>query len=208
MEWFDALAVPQELMHSAYVFKTVQRFLKPDDYMTFDGGDFCHFGRSYIPALQPKSWWYLPPLGMLGSSLPVAIALKLAHPDKRVVNFTGDGSFGFNAMEFDTAVRHNLALVTVLGNDSTWGIDAQIQEELYGRKVATDLLPTRYDMVVKGMGGHGEHVQHPDELDDAIKRAFMIERPALINVEVQNAISPRAQAAIVRWQARQPHGSD
>ena len=201
-DWFDALAVPEMPMHAAYVFKTVQRYLAPDDYLSFDGGDFCHFGRSFLPALRPNSWWYLPPLGMLGSALPVAIALKAAYPDRRVVAFTGDGSFGFNGMEFDTAVRHNLAVVAILGNDSTWGIDAQIQLGLYNRKVATDLLPTRYDQVVRGMGGHGEHVQHPDELDDAVRRAFMIERPALVNVEVQNAISPRAQAAIDRWNAR------
>ncbi len=201
-ERLDTLAVPEMPMHAAYVFKTVQRYLTQDDYLSFDGGDFCHFGRSIMPALQPNGWWYLPPLGMLGSAIPVAIALKAAYPDRRVVAFSGDGSFGFNGMEFDTAVRHNLAFVAVLGNDSTWGIDAQIQLGLYNRKVATDLLPTRYDQVVRGMGGHGEHVQHPDELDDAIRRAFMIERPALVNVEVQNAISPRAQAAIDRWKAR------
>ena len=202
VEWFNALAEPEMPMHAAYVFKTVERYLNASDYLSFDGGDFCHFGRSYLPALQPNGWWYLPPLGMLGSALPVAIALKAAYPDRRVVAFTGDGSFGFNGMEFDTAVRHNLAVVAILGNDSTWGIDAQIQLGLYDRKVATDLLPTRYDQVVRGMGGHGEHVQHPDELDDAIRRALMIERPTLVNVEVQNAISPRAQAAIDRWKAR------
>ena len=201
-EWFDSLAVPEMPMHAAYVFKMVERYLTADDYLSFDGGDFCHFGRSYLPALQPDGWWYLPPLGMLGSAVPVAIALKAAYPDRRVVAFTGDGSFGFNGMEFDTAVRHNLAFVTILGNDSTWGIDAQIQLGLYDRKVATVLLPTRYDQIVRGLGGHGEHVQHPDELDGAIRRALMIERPALVNVEVQNAISPRAQAAIDRWKAR------
>ncbi len=201
-EWFDSLAEPTMPMHAAYVFKTAERYLTADDYLSFDGGDFCHFGRSFLPAVQPDGWWYLPPLGMLGSAVPVAIALKAAYPDRRVVAFTGDGSFGFNGMEFDTAVRHNLAFVAILGNDSTWGIDAQIQLGLYDRKVATDLLPTRYDQVVRGLGGHGEHVQHPDELDGAIRRALMIERPALVNVEVQNAISPRAQAAIERWKAR------
>ena len=201
-EWFESLAEPTMPMHAAYVFKTAERYLTADDYLSFDGGDFCHFGRSYLPALRQDGWWYLPPLGMLGSAVPVAVALKAAHPDRRVVAFTGDGSFGFNGMEFDTAVRHNLAFVAILGNDSTWGIDAQIQLGLYDRKVATDLLPTRYDQVVRGLGGHGEHVQHPDELDGAIRRALMIERPALVNVEVQNAISPRAQAAIDRWKAR------
>ena len=201
-EWFQSLAVPEEPMHAAHVFKVVQNYLSPDDYISFDGGDFCHFGRLHQPALRPGSWWYLPPLGMLGSGLPVAMALKLAYPEKRVVLFTGDGSFGFNAMEFDTAVRHNLDLVAILGNDSCWGIDAHIQDGLYGRRVATDLLPTRYDLVVKGLGGHGEHVRHPDELPSAIERAFSIKRPALVNVEVQSAVSPRAEAAIARWKGR------
>ncbi len=198
-EWLESTAVSQEPMHPSHVFKVVQQHLGPDDYLSFDGGDFCAFGRARLPAVNPKSWWYLPPLGMLGSALPVALAVKLAHPKSRVIAFTGDGSFGFNAMEFDTAVRHNLAVVTVLGNDSAWGIDRQIQLGVFGRSVATDLLPSRYDQMVKGLGGHGEHVQHPDELSPAIKRAFQIERPVLINVEVQGVISPRAEAAIARW---------
>ena len=200
----DSLAVREPPMHATYVHTEIRRHLNEDDFLVFDGGDFCHFGRAYIPARSPRTWWYLPTLGMLGSSLPTAIAAKVAYPDRRVVMFTGDGAFGFNGMEFDTAVRHNLAVVGIMGNDSAWGIDRQIQVGVYGKAVATDLLPTRYDQVVRGLGGHGEFVEHPDELPPAIERVLTINRPALLNIRIQNAISPRAEAAITRWKSHAP----
>ena len=115
---------------------------------------------------------------------------------------TGDGAFGFNAMELDTAVRHDLPLVVVLGNDAAWGIDRQIQLELYGKPVAADLLPTRYDEVARGLGCHAEHVSRPEDLSGAIERALAAGRPALLNVDIQQAISPRAEAAVARWRQR------
>jgi acetolactate synthase-1/2/3 large subunit len=211
-EELDSLAVPstgsgqapEAPMHALYVHKILRERLGPDDCLVFDGGDFCHWGRAYHQALQPKSWWYLPTLGMLGSALPTAMTVKLAYPDRRVFMLTGDGAFGFNGMEFDTAVRHNLAVVAIMGNDSAWGIDRQIQLGVYGRPVATDLLPSRYDLVARGLGAHGELVENPEELPSAIDRAVKLERPALINVQVQRAISPRAQAAIARWKSHMP----
>jgi acetolactate synthase I/II/III large subunit len=200
--WLDSLAKPEQPMHAMYVHKTLGGLLQPDDCLVFDGGDFCHFGRAFYPARQPRRWWYVPTLGMLGSALPTAIAAKLAYPNSHVVMLTGDGAFGFNAMEFDTAVRHHLPLVAVLGNDAAWGIDRQIQLGLYGRPVATDLLQSRYDVVVQGLGGHGEYVERPEDLRPALERAFAANKPALVNVAVQRAISPRAEAAIARRQAK------
>ena len=71
----------------------------------------------------------------------------------------GDGSLGFYAMEYDTALRHNLPFVTILGNDATWSIDKNFQLAYFGRAVATDLRPMRYDRVVEAIGGHGDHVE-------------------------------------------------
>ena len=200
-EWAEGLAAPDTPMHAMFVHKTLESLLRPDDFLSFDGGDFCHFGRALLPAQMPKRWSYVSSLGMLGSSLPSALAAQVAYPDSRVINLTGDGAFGFNGMEFDTAVRHGLNVVTILGNDSAWGIDRQIQLGLYGRPVATDLLPTRYDQVVQGLGGHGELVERPEDLRPALERAFAANKPALVNVTVQRAISPRAEAAIARRQA-------
>jgi len=196
--WLDSLAKAETPMHAMYVHKTLANFLSPEDCLCFDGGDFCHFGRAFHVARRPRRWWYVPTLGMLGSALPTALAAKLAYPDARVVALTGDGAFGFNAMELDTAVRHRLPVVGVLGNDAAWGIDRQIQLGLYGRPVATDLLGSRYDLVAQGLGGHGEYVERPEDLAPALERAFASGKPALVNVAVQRAISPRAEAAIAR----------
>ena len=199
--WADRLARTETPMHALFVHKTLKSILRPDDCIVFDGGDFCHFGRSLVPALKPKRWFYVSSLGMLGSSLPTALAAKVAYPDSRVIVLTGDGAFGFNAMEFDTAVRHKLNVIGILGNDSAWGIDRQIQLGLYGRPVATELRQTRYEQVVEGLGGYGEFVERPENLQPALQRALGAGRPALLNVAVQRAISPRAEAAIGRRKA-------
>jgi len=91
------------------------------------------------------------PASHVGSSLPTALAAKVAYPNSRVFMLTGDGAFGFNGMEFDTAVRHGLNIVAIIGNDSAWGIDRQIQLGLYGRAVATDLRQSRYEQIVQDL---------------------------------------------------------
>jgi acetolactate synthase-1/2/3 large subunit len=200
-DWAENLAWPQMPMHALFVHKTLKSMLGPDDCLVFDGGDFCHFGRSFLPALKPKHWFNVSSLGMLGSSLPTALAAKVAYPDSRVFMLSGDGAFGFNGMEFDTAVRHKLNIVAIVGNDSAWGIDRQIQLGLYGRPVATDLRQSRYDQMVLGLGGHGEFVERPEDLKPALERALASDQPALLNVAVERAISPRAEAAIGRRKA-------
>ena len=191
-------------MHAALVHEIVSNSLSENDVLVFDGGDFCHFGRAYHQANFPRSWHYLGSSGMLGQAIPTALSAKIANPDKRVIAFTGDGAFGFNGLEFDTAVRHHLPIVCIMGHDSAWGIDRHIQKQVFGKTVATDLLPSKYEQIVKALGGYGETVQHPDELPDALERAFAMNRPALINVQIENAISPRAQAAINKWKSHVP----
>ena len=201
-EWFDGIAKPETPMHASYVHKVLSEFLKPEDILVWDGGDFGHFGRMLHPARMPLRWFYFSQFGTLGNGLPTAIAAQVAHPDSRVVLMAGDGGFGFTAMEFDTAVRHNLPVVAVLGNDATWGIDYHIQVGLFGRDTATKLLYTRYDKVVEGLGGYGQRVTRPEELAPALRRAFDSGRPSLVNVEIQCGISPRAEAAIDKWLER------
>lgn len=200
-EWEEGLAVAETPMHAMFVHKTIESLLRPDDCLVFDGGDFCHFGRASLASEMRGRWHCLSSLGMLGSSLPTALAAKLAFPESRVIMCSGDGAFGFNGMEFDTAVRFNLDITAVIGNDSAWGIDRQIQLGLYGKTVATELLPTRYDLVVEGLGGYGQLVENPDDLKPALERALSSGRPSLVNVTVQGAISPRAEAAIARRKA-------
>ena len=192
------LANEADPMHPMFVSQTLQEFVDDDTPMTFDGGDYCHFFRASFKANTPNRWCYVSSFGMIGVGFPYALGAQAAFPDKRSVLVVGDGSFGFNAMEFDTAVRHNLPVVAVLGNNSIWGIDWQIQKGLFDRVVWTDLLPTRYDLVAEGLGAHGEHVTRAADLAPALKRAFDSNRPALVNVEIDQVISPVAEAAINR----------
>ncbi|HMF47356.1 MAG TPA: thiamine pyrophosphate-binding protein, partial [Candidatus Saccharimonadales bacterium] len=75
-EWAENLARPDTPVHGLFVHKALKSILRPDDCLVFDGGDFCHFGRAYLPALKPKRWFNVSSLGMLGSSLPTALAAK------------------------------------------------------------------------------------------------------------------------------------
>ena len=195
-ERLESMATDDVPLRSMFVHKTLAGVLRDDDVLVFDGGDYAYYGRAYLPARRPRSWYYLPNLGMLGSAVPVAMAAKLARPDARVFCITGDGAFGFQAMELDTAVRHGIDFVTLLGNDAAWGIDKNIQLGLYGKAVVTDLVPSRYDLVAEGLGAHGELVERPEELKPALERALGAGKPALLNILVRSQISPRAQAVI------------
>ena len=201
-EWLAELfefAEPSTPMHPMYVSGILQEFLEDDAHITFDGGDYCHFLRASIPREEPFRFHNVSSFGMIGVGVAYALGAQVALPGNQVVLATGDGSFGFNGMEIDTMVRHGLPVKVILGNNSIWGIDWQIQKGIYGRPVWTDLAQgTRYDLVARGLGAHGEYVRTADELVPALRRAFSYDGPALVNIEVDQIISPVAEAAITR----------
>ena len=103
---------------------------------------------------------------------------------------TGDGSLGFYIAELDTAVRHNLPIIVIVGNDGGWGLERELQGELNGTNVACELRHTRYDTVMKGFGGSGETIERVDQVEGAVKRAFASGKPYLLNVIIKGARSP------------------
>ena len=200
--WMEEIyehASPSTPMHPMFVSETLQKHLDEDAHITFDGGDYCHFLRASVPRQRPFRFHNVSSFGMIGVGVAYGMGAQAALPDTQCVVCVGDGSFGFNGMELDTMVRHNLPVKILLGNNSIWGIDWQIQKGIYGRPVWTDLARgTRYDLVAEGLGAHGENVQTADELEPAMKRAFAHNGPALLNIEVDQIISPVAEAAIDR----------
>jgi acetolactate synthase I/II/III large subunit len=131
--------------------------------------------------------------GSIGASLPYAIAARAAEPKAPVIALLGDGTFGFHMAEFDTAVRHNLPFVAVVGNDASWGAEHQIQLRDYGKARAHScaLLPTRYDQVVQALGGHGEVVTEGHQLAPAIERSIASGKPACVNVMIEGVAAPQ-----------------
>ena len=155
-----------------------------------DGGDIVAQASKVLQVPERGTWMDPGPLGTLGVGMPFAIAAQLANPGKRVLIIYGDGSFGLNGFEFDTAVRFGLPIVGIVGNDGAWGQMMRPQAMVYGadRLVATELAFTRYDKVVEALGGHGEHVTKPNEIRPALERAFASGRPALVNVEMRRDV--------------------
>jgi acetolactate synthase-1/2/3 large subunit len=104
----------------------------------------------------------------------------------------GDGTFGFHAFELDTAVRHDLPIVAIVGNDARWNAEHTLQIRHYGaeRALGCALLPSRYDRVAEALGGHGELVERATDLEPAVARALAAGRPACVNVLIEGLPAP------------------
>ena len=122
----------------------------------------------------------------------------------------GDGSVGFNFSEFDTMVRHGLPIVTVVNNDQIWGMSAHGQDLIYGegRRVVTELGPTRYDLAAQGFGCHAEHVVEPADLPGALERAFASGKPACVNVMSDPSVISPITVSMVGGLGSQRPGKD
>jgi len=170
-------------LHPMRVYKGLAEVIDRRAIVVCDGGDFVSYAGRVVDSWEPGCWLDPGPFGCLGSGPGYALAAKLAHPDRQVVLLLGDGAFGFAGMEFDTLARHGVDVVGVMGNNGIWALEKHPMEFLYGYSVAAELRPaTRYDEVVRALGGHGELVERPDQLRGALERAFSAGVPALVNV--------------------------
>lgn len=199
--WMEELrghATGETPMHPLDVFTGLEHLIDEDTFIVMDGGDYVQWGRSYLKARKPGHFLRLGPLSHLGAGIPYGMAAKLADPASKVLVFSGDGSIGFYTMEYDTCIRHNLPITTVMGNDSNWGIDRTFQLAYFNRAVGTELRTVRYDRVVEAIGGHGEYVEKPEDVGPAVERAIKSGKPSLVNVTVRPGASPLADAMIAR----------
>lgn len=181
------------LMHPNRVLAALRDALPDNAVVVADGGDFLSFARIGLPAstyLDPGS------LGCIGIGTPFGVAASLACPDRPVVVATGDGAFGFNAMEIDTAVRHQAPVLIVVANNGSWAIEVRDQQEGYGQTVGTHLQFADHAQMARAFGMHAERVEKPEDLPAAIERA-MANRPALLDVVVTpEAASSDAKAGL------------
>ena len=189
----EALARDEPPIHPYRLAHEIAQALPPDAIVTADGGETATWMEMVARVHGGGQWLSHGYLGCLGTGMPFAIAAKAAHPERPVLCVVGDGSVGLNFSEFDTMVRHALPIVTVVNNDQIWGMSAHGQDLIYGegRRVVTELGPTRYDLAAAGFGCHAEHVVEPGELPAALERAFASGKPACVNVMTDpSVISP------------------
>ncbi len=180
-------------IHPVRLASQVSRFVGKDALYVVDGGDTVYFGLTgFMSHLKAGVLGTAAGLfGCLGTGIPFAMAAKLAHPDKKVLLLNGDGSFGFNAMELDTMVRHNIPVVCVINNDCAWGMIKHGQKMSIGedRLQCAELGLRRYEKVVEGLGGHGEYVTEDKDIVPALERAFASGKPSVVNVVVDPTVT-------------------
>ena len=191
--WHALRRSPRRPMHPLRVCAALQPLLDRGAVLVADGGEFGQWAQA---GLEAETRLINGLSGSIGSAIPMACAAKLAEPERDVVALVGDGTFGFHAFELDTAVRYGLPVLTVIGNDARWNAEHQLQIQHYGaeRTVGCDLRLSRYDRIAEALGGYGEFVEAPEDVEPAIARAVKSGRPACINVAIDGVAAPTYRA--------------
>ncbi|HJT36853.1 MAG TPA: acetolactate synthase, partial [Actinomycetota bacterium] len=184
-------AVP---IHPARIYGELVPRLARDAIVIADGGDFASYAGKFIDVYEPGGWLDPGPYGCLGISAGYALAAGLLYPERQVVVMLGDGAAGFSLADWDTLVRFGVNVTLVCGNNGIWGLEKHPMKFLYGYDVAAELRPeTRYDEIMVALGGHGEMVNDPTLLGEAIARAFSTPGPSLLNIVTDPEIAyPRS----------------
>ena len=173
-------AVP---VHPMRLCREIRDFIDEDTTVVGDGGDIVSYGGRIINVYKPGYWLDPGPMGCLGTGTGFAMAAQIARPGKKVLILHGDGAFGLNGMEFESMVRQQLPIVSIIGNDGAWGQIKHPQKAILGHATAAELSPgIRYDKMVDALGGYGELVERPEDIRPALERAFASGLPACVNV--------------------------
>src|ERR1700704_2316676 len=179
-------------IHPLRLCEEIANFMQRDAILVVDGQEILNYGRQSMPTYSPGHRLNSGPFGTMGVGLPFAVGAKLAKPDKQVICVHGDGSFGLNALELDTAVRHNVPILVVVSLNGGWTADPQ------KNKPGRNLGFTRYDKMAETLGCYGEDVERPAQVRPGLRRAQReVDRGsvALVNVKTDD----RARAGTVAF---------
>ena len=182
-------------IHPLRFAREIRDYIDSDATVVGDGGDVVGITASVVQASAPGYWLDPGPFGCLGVGPSFAMAAKIARPDTQVLIVYGDGSFGLNAMEYESAIRQDIPFVGIIGNDGAWGQIKVAQEALYGKgnaPAANLATSTGYERMVEGLGGYGERVTEPGQIRPALERAFDAGVAACVNVIVDPTLMRRS----------------
>jgi acetolactate synthase I/II/III large subunit len=183
----------------AEVVRMASEILPEDAFVTNGAGNYAGFLHRYF---QYKAYrtQLAPTSGSMGYGLPAAIAAKIAHPARAVVNFQGDGCFLMTGQELATAVQYGLPIVTIIANNGMYGTIRMHQEREYPRRVVgTTLMNPDFAAYARSFGAEGYSIEATADFAPALRSALQSNRPALIELKLDpEAISPRQTLAAVR----------
>jgi acetolactate synthase-1/2/3 large subunit len=176
-------ASDKQPIHPLRMVRDVRGFFPREAISVVDGGNTAVWAHYLNRVYAPRSFVWAADSGHLGTGLPYAIGAKLAQPDQMVYAICGDGAFGLNIQELETAARLKLPLVIVVANDRQWGMIKAVQMSAYdSRYIGVDFDDVRYDRVAQAFGCHGERVEDPKDITPALERAVASGKPAVLDV--------------------------
>lgn len=171
-----------QLLNEAAVARALAALVPDDAILVFDGGQAMEWSHTFLQPSHPQRFVFNPGMGHLGMGQPFANGAKAAHPDLPVVLITGDGAMGCTVQELETAARYGLNTITIVMNDSYWGMYRPFGELLRNENFGTRLTQVDFAKVAEGFGCHGERVRELEDLPRAYARACEAGRPAVIDV--------------------------
>ena len=159
--------------------------------------EICQIGfASYVafPVYEPRTFVTCGHQGTLGFGYPTSLGVKAAFPDRAVVSISGDGGFLFGVQELATAVQHGLGVVAVVFDNASFGNVLNDQRRLFdGRALGSELRNPDFVALARSFGAHGERVESPDALGQAVRTAIERDEPAVIHVSMP------LDAAVSAW---------
>jgi acetolactate synthase-1/2/3 large subunit len=167
------------------LFREIDRIASDDAIFVADGGDFVATAAYTLHPRGPLAWLDPGVFGTLGVGAGFVLGAAASRPDAERWLIWGDGACGFSLIEFDTFVRHGVAVIAVVGNDAAWAQIAREQIKMLGDDVGTALARTDYDRVAAGLGAEGILVHTQAELPGALAQAQTLARAGravLVNV--------------------------
>jgi acetolactate synthase-1/2/3 large subunit len=184
-EEIDARAAEEtDYVNPLALCRAIDRVLPDESVLVADGGDFVATASYTLSPRGPLSWLDPGVFGTLGVGGGFALAAKLCRPKSEVWLLYGDGSAAYSLAEFDTCVRHGLAVIAVVGNDASWAQIAREQVEILGDDIGTVLRRTDYHRVAEGYGGVGLLLERPEDAEGILRtaqREAAAGRPVLVN---------------------------
>ncbi len=129
--------------------------------------------------------------GCMGTGVPFGLAAAAAQPGCPVLVVCGDFALGLSVMEFETAVRHNLSVVIVVGNNH--GNGGRLRQEAFWTDLNQEPVcqftkGIRYDLMARAMGGEGVYLEHIEDIAPAVQHAFSTRRPTLIQIDTRDDV--------------------
>src|SRR5699024_7583184 len=156
--------------------------LPTDTIITNDAGNFFTWLSRYYQ-FNHNDNYIGPTSGAMGYGIPAAIGAKISQPNRTVVSFSGDGGAMMTIQEFDTAVRYNIPIISIVINNSILGtIRAHQEREFPDRVVGTSFSDINIAKIAENMGGYGERIKSNEHVIPAVKRAINSSKPSIIEV--------------------------